>query len=248
MINKLLKRTSVRDYENNREIPKYIKDKFIEIINSSPTSINGSSFSAIIIENKEVREKLFEMTGSYLTQKHLVDASMLVVFCVDLNRLDYAAKKNNIEINNENIDLFGASIGDAFIASTLLMTAAIDYGMGTCFLGSIRMAHEYLKQELNLEKNIIPIVGLVIGYPTKINEIKPRQNRVFINKYDLESVKKEVDSYDEIMKEYFKNRDTNSKDISWSMQVANIYSKKDFSLIDKNYETLSTFKKRNNNI
>lgn len=248
MINKLLKRTSIRDYQQDREIPKYIKDKLIEIINSSPTAINSSSFSAIIIERKEVREKLFEMIGSYITQKHLVDASMFVLFCVDLNRLKYSAEKNNLDINDTNIDLFTSAVGDAFIASTLLMTAAIDYGLGTCFIGSVRMTHEYLKKELNLEGNIIPVVGLVLGYPTKINELKPKQNRVFIDKYDLNLVKKEVDSYDEIMKEYFATRETNYKVSTWSSQLATIYSKKDFDLVDQNYNSLPTFKKRNNNI
>lgn len=248
MINKLLKRTSIRDYEKDREIPKYIKDKFIEIINSSPTAINSSSFSAIIIEDKHVREKIFEITGSYITQKHLVDSSMFVLFCADLNRLKYAGEKNNLDINDDNIDLFTSAVGDAFIASTLLMTAAIDYGMGTCFIGSVRMAHEYLKKELNLDGNIIPVVGLVLGYPTKINELKPKQNRVFIDKYNLDLVKQEVDSYDQVMKDYFNNRETNYKDTTWSLQLANIYSKKDFGFIDKNYDSMPTFKKRKNSI
>lgn len=248
MINKLLKRTSIRKYKKNKEVPKYIKDKLIDIINSSPTAINSSSFSTIIIENKEVREKLFEITGSYITQQHIVDASMFFLFCVDLNRLKYSAEKNNLEINDNSIDLFASSIGDAFIASSLLMTAALDYGMGTCFIGSVRMAHEYLKKELNLEDNIVPIVGLVLGYPDENNEIKPKQNRVFIDKYDLKAVKDEVDSYDEIMKEYFLNRDKNYKDTTWSLQLASIYSKKDFNMVDKNFDSLPTFKKRNNNI
>lgn len=119
--------------------------------------------------------------------------------------------------------------------------------MELVFLGSIRIAHEYLKKELNLEGEIVPIVGLAIGYPTKINDVKPKQNHVFIDKYNLNYVKNEINSYDKIMEEYFKNRSSNSKNINWSTQIANYFVKKDFNFADKNYESLSTFKNFKNN-
>ena len=77
---------------------------------------------------------------------------------------------------------------------------------------------------LNLPKFSFPIVGLTIGYENEKVGIKPKVNKVYDNKYDLSLVKKEVDEYDIVMENYFRNRDKNSKmDDTYSKTTAKTY-------------------------
>ena len=45
--------------------------------------------------------------------------------------------------------------------------------------------------KLTLDNNIF-VIGLLIGEPNSINEVKPKLNKVFENEYDFEEVKKEL--------------------------------------------------------
>ncbi|EGZ31043.1 nitroreductase family protein [Malacoplasma iowae] len=228
MIKKLLERTSVRSYIKDKKLDKETYNKLIEVINSSPSSTNGNAFTAIIIEDKNTLQELKELTSIKRDQQFIVDGSLLVIFCADFNRRNYAAAKSNIEYEKEYQDWLTIAIGDTYIGASFFMNAAISLGLGTCFLGSIRVAHKFLKEKLNLSGQIIPLVGVVVGYSDNVNEIKPKLNKVYKEKYDLNQVKKEIDQYDQTVVEYLKNRKTNARETNWSEPHAKVY-------LDTNY-------------
>ena len=57
----------------------------------------------------------------------------------------------------------------------------------------------------------------------------------FENKYNVENAKTGVDEYDEIMKKYLAERDSNARDSNWSKSIAGAYTS--FSISD-DYELL----------
>ena len=67
----------------------------------------------------------------------------------------------------------------------MLNDAAISLGYGTCYQAVVISFPTELIKKLNLDKNI-PVIGLLIGQPKSINEVKPKWNKAFENEYDFE--------------------------------------------------------------
>lgn len=195
MIKDQLNRTSIRSY-----LPKKIEKSKIDIlkkvINASPTAKNFQCFSAIFITNKTTKEKLSKINWN---QKHIIDAPLVILFCADNNRIDMCTNKTT-HINEEYV---WAAI-DATIAATNAVNAAIELGLGTCYLGGIRFQADTIAKTLNLKGSITPILGLSVGYPNKIAPKRPKINKCYDEKYFLTKVKQEMKEYDKLMLNYYK--------------------------------------------
>lgn len=247
MIEKMLKRTSVRSFLNKTLDRETIKC-FVDVVNSSPTSMNGQIFSSIFIENKETMKKIKELMDINMPSKNIdrsfiYQASLLVIFCIDLNRLEYACNKNNLQAILGGLDLLSSASGDTYIGATMLMDASISMGLGTCFLGSIKGISNELKKLLKLEGNIFPVVGLLIGYPNEQNQVKPKLNKVYFEEYNLLDVKNEVDKYDTIFNNYLLNRNSVNKNDNWSKPYSSIMSNKNiYEIVEKNFNNWVKFK------
>jgi nitroreductase len=128
MINKILNRTSCRNYLD-KEISRDIIDQLKQVVNSSPTAINAQPFSAIFITDNKTKSELAKFN---FNQPQITQAPLIVIFFSDLNRLFH---KENIE---NSFSKYVDSTIDATIACSLLMSAAIDLDLGTCILGGFR--------------------------------------------------------------------------------------------------------------
>lgn len=244
MIDKLLKRTSVRSFIDKPIDSKTIKE-FEDVVNSVPTSMNNQPFSVVFIQDKKIQNQIKEAVDVVINQmlkvtnnarQFLVDASLMAIFCVDYNRIEYASNKNNIEPILNGLDLLTTSIGDAFIGATTLMNVAVSKGYGTCYLGMIKLISNKIKEILKLEGNIIPVIGLVIGHSNQTNDIKPKINKVFHNQYDVNRIKTDVDQYDKTINEYLNSRNSTNKDDNYSKPLAGFVSNKNSQdFLDSNY-------------
>lgn len=229
-LDKYLKRTSVRSYLNKKIDQKTI-EQLIQVINCSPTSNNGNAYSVIVVKDSKTRKLIAEKLA---TQKHIAVAPLYFLFCADLNRIEYACKKQKKKIYESDLEQFLTPAGDAYISATFLVNAAIEMGLGTCYTGIVRRFIPEFKKELNLKGRIIPLLGVAIGYPDKINEVKPKINHVYFQKYDLNLVKQEVDKYDEVMLKYYDHRSGNQKPYhTWSSGISDVYQKETNTSINK---------------
>ncbi|MGL4952081.1 MAG: nitroreductase family protein [Mycoplasma sp.] len=205
MLEKMLHRTSVRDYTDEK-INENILNNFKNIINAAPTSINGHQFSTIFIQNKEIKKNIAENNWN---QKHIEDAPLFVLFMADLNAVEKCQIESKIKTDNSTKDLGALTMGtiDATIAATMLHDYAISIGLGCCFIGGVRIFTDKLISMLNIKGTCIPVLGLTIGYVKKENTIKPKLDKTFNEVYDLELFNSRVSSYDETMKNYYYERD-----------------------------------------
>lgn len=217
----LLNRKSEREYEQKEIEPEKINAIF-DVINSSPTSSNSHDFSVIVIEDKKIKERI---SLNIPSQKHIVDAPLFLLFCADLNRIDYLFEKDNMNSETNTLNNLISSTGDAFIAASFAHSAALNLGLGSCFVGIVRASLDFLKDELNLNGKIIPLVGLTIGYTKLSNDIKPKINKIY-KKYCMNTIKKEVNEYDDVMCKYYLNRSQNNKNTKWSESMKKIYEKR----------------------
>lgn len=218
-----LSRTSVRSY-TNKPITKEIIDTLKAAINNAPTSMNNQCFSAIFVTDNKVKELYKKANWG---QEHLVSCPLLIVFLADYNRINWAFKKEGATPHKYDFEDFTIATVDAAIAATYASDAANSLGLGTCFIGGIRLFADLIKETLKLEGNLTPIVGLTVGYPNKIENHKPKVNKCYDETYNLTKVESELDQYNEIFAEYIK--DNFGKDSNFSRNVARSFGKMDHS-------------------
>lgn len=221
MLEKLLNRRSERFYNKSTLSEKTINE-ITEVINSSPTSINAHGFSAIIITDQEKLDKLSELNWN---QPHIKEASAFVLFVGDLYRTKSALGQEDYSNLSEEMkgELINVAIVDATIASGLVTSYLLDNNLGSCFIGGVRTYPKQLQEMLNLDENVFPVVGLTIGTVSQQNEIRPKLNKTFVEKYDTKLADEEITSYDEKMELDYKKRDETIVN-NWSMNTRNQYN------------------------
>ena len=228
MLNKILNRRSERSYKNE-QLDQNTINNIKDVINSAPTSINGNTTSAIFITDPELKKEISDLNWG---QKHIVDAPLMIMFCADLYRTNISLEKNDMSFNELSeeykFEAYDAALGDSFIAATMVQSYILDENLGACYIGGVRQFVPTLQQRLNLPDNVIPVVGLLVGHIDKQEDVKPKINKVFEEKYDIEQLNNDVNDYDEVMKEYYAKRSNNNKgEMTWTKASAITYKKMD---------------------
>src|SRR5699024_9566544 len=52
--------------------------------------------------------------------------------------------------------------------------AAESMGYGICYIGGVRNNPKQISELFNLPEHVIPLFGMTVGVPVKLNEVKPR--------------------------------------------------------------------------
>jgi FMN reductase [NAD(P)H] len=235
----LFKHRSIRRYKNQP-----VEDEKLQLIikaaQAAPSWCNGEQVSIIVVKDQALKEKLKEYCGG---QKYVATCPVFLVFCADFYRVSIAFEKagktkEDFEKYMSNIDTLIIGSHDVGICMQNATVAAESFGLGTVDIGAIRYKSLEVTKALNLPKYCIPICGLCIGYPDDDPGLKPRlppKAICFENKYNVENAKAGVDEYDEIMKKYLAERDSNARDSNWSKSITSAYT--GFS-ISEDYELL----------
>lgn len=196
------KRVSIRDFDGKTISEKDIK-VLQEIINNSPTSTNSQQFSAIIITDKQKMEFISKKNYG---QKHIAEASGLVLFLADRTRMLYSV--SDMEMTKSMLgNEFMRSATDAVIACTYAQTALVEMGYGTVHIGGLPSFGEELSKVLKVPETAFFVAGLAFGKATKTNDFKPKMNKVFVNEYNIDKNTKELVEYDKTLKDYYEKRD-----------------------------------------
>ena len=163
------------------------------------------------MKDKEKRHRVAELASK---QWFICDASVFLVVCADLNKMQIAADKSGYDFFQSQ---FLESFLMASVAVAIAALAAESLGYGTCMIGNVRNYVDEMVTLLGLPKMVFPLVGLCIGHPLKRNPPKPRMplNGVFFDDtYNEREVKGAVEKYDAKMVE------------------SRIYAERDFPLDD----------------
>ena len=150
-------RFSCRKFKNE----KIKEEELLKILNAgilAPTACNYQPERIIVVENKEILEKLKEAT------KYTFDAKTILVICHDTN-VSWKRK--------DNAD-FG--IVDSSIVATQMVLAAEALNIGSCFVCSMNPLK--VKEILGLNDSYVVDILLPIGYK---DEVKKHNTRKDIN-------------------------------------------------------------------
>lgn len=215
---------SCRNYQKGYKIPKEEISEIIECSKQAPSWMNGQHYSIIVINDEEIKSKLFEISG----QKHIDTSSVFLLYVADLTRMNISCSLEGtfFDIENNKDILITASM-DVALAMQNAAVAAESLGYGTVFCGGIRNKAKELIEIFNLPRYVYPVCGLSIGkldLDLTTEKVKPRLKvdiNVGENKYPV-STEEQILDYNRTMEEFAEARET----MMWSEKFSKFYSGK----------------------
>ena len=162
------KRASIRDYQETA-VPDDKLNRVLEAARLAPTGGNRQEVKFVVVRNKELRAKLAEATGN---QKHVGQAPVLIAA---------------VSTGPERMMLCGvpAYPVDAAIAVDHITLAAVEEGLGTCWIGAFRQ--EMVRSALGIPDKYMVAALLTLGYPRgggNPKTRKPLNERVCFDKFN----------------------------------------------------------------
>lgn len=219
VINLLKSHTSVRSFTDEAVSEEDVKEIF-EAARSASSSCFLQVTSIIRVTDKEKKKELAHLAGD---QKQVENAPEFWVFCADYHRNALLYKPAELGWTEQLV----VAVHDAGIMAQNAMAASESLGLGGCYIGGIRNNIEKVGQLLELPQNCFAVFGLAFGHPAKRNLPKPRLPMpvVFMENSYKEPDMKLIGKYDQMMKEYYKSRGSNEKDVTWSESLKNYLQK-----------------------
>ncbi|MFB0569510.1 MAG: nitroreductase family protein [Nitrososphaeria archaeon] len=170
-LNLIYNRSTVRRFK-----PAPISDEMVQLMvengQRAPTYCSFQAYSFILVKDEEKKKAIAQMHA----EEAVLDASIWVVICADLNRLektldilghDHALKRNSFTAGKV------LSIFDAALAAENMVLTAESLGLGSVFLSIVEEAAE-VSRILRLPRGVLPIALLCIGEPDERPPRRPR--------------------------------------------------------------------------
>lgn len=227
VIELLLNHRSIRKFTNQKLTEQQVQ-LIIQAAQMASTSSHVMAYTIIGITDEALKEKLYEISK----QSYVKENGHLFIFCADLHRNSQlnGMEKNSTAITNlQSTEQFIVATVDASLAAQNACIAAESLGLGICYIGSLRNDIVALDKLLTLPEYVIPLFGLVVGYPDHTPDKKPRLplNVVYHeNGYlPFDKQREAIETFDSQMEEYYRQRSSNVKLMNWSNQVTQKYSK-----------------------
>lgn len=228
-IETILDHRSIRSFQD-----KPLTREQIETIITSAQAASTSSFiqaySIIGVSDQSKKDQLAEVVGN---QPYVANNGHFLVFCADLNRHAKIAEMENIDVipSIESTEKFMVSVIDATLAAQNAAIAAESMGLGICYIGGIRNNLEAVQSLLKTPDYVVPLFGMAIGYPAKVNDKKPRlplEHVYMENEYQQDTTIfiKQLEEYNEIISAYYKERTDGKREDTWTGQIGQMLEKK----------------------
>lgn len=222
----LLERTSVRRYEREA-IPEETMEFIRRAVENTPTSYNGQQFSVIEIDDQQLKEELYLLTG----QKQLKTCNRLLIFCSDYNKITLLAHRKGLEVPPFTDTMDGVTIGiiDASLAMMSAVVAAEAAGLGSNCIGYLRTVDPAaVARMLKLPKGVFVVCGLALGIPREHPDLKPKQPASLVfhrNAYrqDTEALTDELEAYDGVVRRYNRTRSGGTTENDWVAHILEYY-------------------------
>lgn len=228
MIQLLQNHRSIRSFEEKKLTPEQIKS-IVASAQAASTSSFIQAYSIIGVMDQDKKDQLAALTGG---QEYVAKNGHFFVFCADLHRHDVIGdlEKKDVLPTIESTEKFMVALIDAALAAQNTAIAAESMGLGICYIGGIRNNLDAVSELLKTPTRVIPLFGMAVGYPKKVNDQKPRlpfEHIYHENEYnqDAESYKKQLSVYDEIISDYYQERTDGNRSDTWTGQMAQMLEK-----------------------
>ena len=143
------KRRSIRKFQPDKEISQRQAEKLLEAANWAPSAGNLQSYKLVIVREEKIKEKL-------AAQGFVSQAPVVFVACAD-------GELSASRYGQRGAELY--AVQDATLALYNLWLAAVEMGLGACWVGAFDK--ENVAKTLELPSNLRPVGILPVGYPAK---------------------------------------------------------------------------------
>ncbi|MCM3588940.1 oxygen-insensitive NADPH nitroreductase [Mesobacillus maritimus] len=229
VIETILDHRSVRSFQD-RKLSREQVETIVRSAQSASTSSFIQAYTIIGVTDQEKKDKLAEVVGN---QPYVANNGHFFVFCADLNRIAVSAAMENKDVTPalQSTEKFMVSLIDAALAAQNAAIAAESMDLGICYIGGIRNQLEDVQQILKTPEYVIPLFGLAVGYPAKINDQKPRlplEHVYMENEYqqDEDVFKRQLEDYNQIISTYYKERTAGKREDTWTGQMVDMLGQK----------------------
>jgi FMN reductase (NADPH) len=155
VISTMLSRRSVRKYK-----PDQPSDEVIEaIVRAGQQAPFAAQLYSVVFTRKK---------------KAPFGAPLWFYICADVYKLERFMKIRGWDLVTNDLSLLMFAIQDAAYMAENMVIAAESLGLGSCFLGSAPFQASKIAKMFKLPKRVLPIVGLVMGYPAEDFPPRPR--------------------------------------------------------------------------
>lgn len=168
VITNIKTRRSIRDFLN-KPVPEEVIRKIIDTGRYAPSGFNLQPWRFVVIENKEMLERLSDFAKPVLLEKLAGRTDALAVSYME--RLEdrsynifYNAPALVLVLGKKNNPL---SDYDCTLCGGNIIHAAHSLGIGSCWIGNagVIQQSEELMAELKIPVNYKVVVPIVLGYP-----------------------------------------------------------------------------------
>lgn len=225
VVETILDHRSVRSFTSEKLTTEQIHT-IVRSAQMASTSSYVQAYSIIGVTDQAIKNELAEISGQPYVKKN----GHMFIFCADLSRIASRANHEQLEKMKPNLEntehLLVASI-DAALAAQNAALAAESMGLGICYIGSIRNKIKKVDELLHLPEHVIPLFGMVMGYPAAQQEQKPRlpiEAIYFENSYNSQQMNESIDNFDQMIQSYYESRTENKRSDNWSSQMIRRFS------------------------
>lgn len=209
-------------------LPQETIDAIERATRQTATSESLSSWSVIRVNDPKLRELVASICG----HARIARAPLLYIFLADQHRNLRIAEQKGVDVTGSALSsthLFLQAYDDAVLAVHAAETAAESLGLGAVILGAISNGIPQLIEALHLPKHVFPVLGLAIGKPVKVPELKPRppiEYQYFDDTYPDDGATAnlvgELSDFDKEIHEYYVRRNPNNPLLGFTDYVAGI--------------------------
>ncbi|WP_045523104.1 oxygen-insensitive NADPH nitroreductase [Neobacillus niacini] len=228
VISTILNHRSIRHFKDQQLTDEQIKT-IVSCAQAASTSSFIQAYSIIGIKDMEKKRKLAEIAGN---QEYVAHNGHLFVFCADLSRHELIGEMEHKDVipSIESTEKFMVALIDASLAAQNAAIAAESMGLGICYIGGIRNKLDEVKELLKTPERVIPLFGMTVGYPEKINDQKPRLPLAHIYheeeyEQDKEVYMSQLQEYNQVISSYYHDRSSGNRKDRWSEQMAKMLEK-----------------------
>ena len=180
VIDAIKKRRSIRNYRPD-EIPEDVLKKLLNAMRLAPSGKNRQPWKFIVVRDKATKAKLAAVCSG---QTFIAEAPVVIVACGSEKEAAARYYKDGQiiaadgwavaqEMERGTVEYESCLPADLAIALDHLTLAAVEEGLGTCWIGSLD--ERQVKGLLSIPDDMRAPIVMPIGYPTSWPDPRPRK-------------------------------------------------------------------------
>jgi len=175
-MNSMKSRRTVRAY-SDQPLDDLLLNELLETACRASNTGNMQAYSVIVTRDPERKSLLAPF---HFNQKQIVQAPVVLTFCVDFNRFGKWCEQRKAIPGYSNLQALTYATIDTVILAQAFCDAAEARDLGICYLGTTTYNAEQISDALRLPKLVLPITTISVGYPESASS-QPLSDRLPLN-------------------------------------------------------------------